>query len=448
MSTSIQRSPQANKSNTLSTNHYQIVIVGGGAAGITTAAQLLKQNSKLKIAIVEPSEKHYYQPGWTLVGGGIAPIDKFIRQEKDVIPQGAKWIQDYVTTFDPDRNTITLAQGQEIKYDYLVVCPGIQIDWHLVKGLKEALGKDGVTSNYSKYSAPYTWETIKNFQGGTAIFTYPNTPIKCGGAPQKVMYMADDYFKSKSGVGVNTKVMFCSAGAKMFSVPAYNATLETVIAKRRITTRFSHNLKEIKADTQEAIFDVTTDNSVEEVSIHYVMIHVTPPMSAPDFIKQSPLANDKGWVDVHKYTLQHNRYSNVFGLGDASSLPISKTAAAARKQTPVVVQNLLAQMNGERLRGQYDGYTCCPLITGYHSAIMAEFDYEGNPAPSFPLDPTKERYSMFLAKAYALPGFIGIGCSKGNGLKQISLSPLIDYYKKTVTKILLPRQKSKAVLVN
>jgi sulfide:quinone oxidoreductase len=400
VSTSLERSPSREKNPN---EHYQIVIVGGGAAGITTAAQLLKQNSRLNIAIVEPSEKHYYQPGWTLVGGGIAPIDKFVRQEKDIIPQGAKWIQDYVTTFDPDRDTVTLAQGQEIKYDYLVVCPGIQIDWHLVKGLKDALGKGGVTSNYSKDYAPYTWETIKNFQGGTAIFTYPNTPIKCGGAPQKVMYMADDYFKSKSGVGVNTKVMFCSAGAKMFSVPAYNATLEKVIDKRGISTRFGHNLKEIKADTKEAIFDVTTDKGVEEVSIHYDMIHVAPPMSAPDFIKQSPLSNDKGWVDVHKYTLQHNRYPNVFGLGDASSLPISKTAAAARKQTPVVVQNLLAQMNGQQLRGKYDGYTCCPLITGYHSAIMAEFDYEGNPAPSFPLDPTKERYSMFLAKAYALP---------------------------------------------
>ncbi|VEP15044.1 FAD-dependent oxidoreductase [Hyella patelloides LEGE 07179] len=398
-----QRSQQTPKNSISLTEHYQIVIVGGGAAGITTAAQLLKQNSQLNIAIIEPGEKHYYQPGWTLVGGGIAPIDKFIRQEKDVIPQGAKWIKDYVTTFDPEGNTLTVAQGQQIEYDYLVVCPGIQIDWHLVKGLKFALGKGGVTSNYSKDYAPYTWETIKNFQGGTAIFTYPNTPIKCGGAPQKVMYMADDSFKSKSGVGVNTKVMFCSAGAKMFGVPAYNATLEGVIERRGITTKFSHNLKEIKADTKEAIFDVTTDRGVEEVSIHYDMIHVAPPMSSPDFIKQSPLANDKGWVDVNKYTLQHNRYPNVFGLGDASSLPISKTAAAARKQTPVVVQNLISQMNNKQLSSQYDGYTCCPLITGYHSAIMAEFNYEGNPAPSFPLDPSKERYSMFLAKVYALP---------------------------------------------
>ena len=408
MPTSIQQTRLAGEITASSTgsksiSHYQIVVVGGGAAGITVTAQLLKQDSKLDIAVIEPGEKHYYQPGWTLVGGGIAPIDTFIREEKDVIPRGAKWIQDRVTTFDPDRNILTLARDRQIKYDYLVLCPGIQIDWHLIKGLTEALGKNGVTSNYSKDYAPYTWETIKNFQGGTAIFTYPNTPIKCAGAPQKVMYMADDYFKSKSGVGVNTKVMFCSAGTKIFGVPTYNATLEGIVEKRKIITKFKHNLKEIKADTKEAIFDVTTEDSVEEVSIHYDMIHVTPPMSPPDFIKQSPLANDKGWVDVDKYTLQHNHYPNVFSLGDASSLPTSKTAAAARKQTPVVVQNLLAQMKDRQLVAKYNGYSCCPLITGYHSAIMAEFDYEGNPAPSFPLDPSKERYSMFLAKAYALP---------------------------------------------
>ncbi len=409
--------------------HYQIVVVGGGTAGISTTAQLLKQNSTLDIAIIEPNQKHYYQPGWTLVGGGIATIDKFTREEKDVIPQGAKWIKDYVTILDPDRNSLTLAQGQKIEYDYLILCPGIAIDWHLIKGLPEALGKDGVTSNYSKNYAPYTWETIKNFQGGTAIFTHPNTPIKCGGAPQKVMYMADDYFKSKSGVGVNTKVMFCSAKSNLFSAPAYNKTLQGVVERRGIITKFQHNLKEIKADTKEAIFDVTTDNGVEEVSIHYDMIHVAPPMSSPDFIKQSPLANDEGWVDVNQYSLQHNRYPNVFGLGDASSLPTSKTAAAARKQTPIVVQNLLSHMNGEKLKGKYDGYTCCPLITGYHSAIMAEFDYERNPTPSFPLDPTKERYSMFLAKVYAFPWIYWNRMLKGKWFEVDIFKPICNCLK-------------------
>ncbi|MFS8798054.1 FAD/NAD(P)-binding oxidoreductase, partial [Synechococcus sp. R60.3] len=230
--------------------HHQIVVVGGGAAGISAAAQLLERKRNLDIAIVEPSDKHYYQPGWTLVGGGIAPLAKFIRDERTVIPKGATWIQARVAELDPDHNRVITETGQVIQYDYLIMAPGIQIDWHLIEGLPEALGKGGVTSNYSKDYAPYTWETIRNFKGGTAIFTYPATPIKCGGAPQKIMYMADDVFKSKSGVGVNTKVLFCTATPTLFAVPEYSAALEKVVERRGIQVKFKHNLKAIRPETQ------------------------------------------------------------------------------------------------------------------------------------------------------------------------------------------------------
>lgn len=405
--------------------HHQIVIVGGGAAGITTAAQLLKQSQSLDVAIVEPSEQHHYQPGWTLVGGGISPISKFTQDEQAVMPPGVKWIKGTVTQLDPDRNLVITADGKSIEYDYLVLCPGIQINWNGIEGLPEALGKGGVTSNYSRDYAPYTWETIQNFKGGTAIFTHPSTPIKCGGAPQKIMYLADDHFKRKSGVGVNTNVLFCTAGATLFAAPVYNAELEKIVERRKIVPKYKHNLKAIKAATQEAVFDVTTPDGVEEVSIHYDMIHVTPPMGAPDFIKQSPLANAGGWVDVDKHTLQHGRYLNVFSLGDASSLPTSKTAASARKQAPVVVQNLLAQLQGNPLTAQYNGYTCCPLITGYNSLIMAEFDYTTNPTPSFPLDPTRERYSMYLAKVYALPWIYWNRMLKGTQFEADIFKPFV-----------------------
>lgn len=423
LQTSIAPTTLPNAAST-SVRHHQIVIVGGGAAGITVASQLLRSDRTLDIVIIEPSDKHYYQAGLTLVGGGLAPIQRFVRDEKDVLPQGCQWIQSAVTTLDPEHNAVITATGVRIEYDYLVLCPGLQLDWHQIKGLNEALGQGGVTSNYAKEHASYTWETIQNFRGGTALFTHPNTPIKCGGAPQKVMYMADDHFKSKSGVGVNTKVMFCTAGEKLFTVPAYNTSLEKVVQRREIITNFRHNLKEIKAETQEALFDVTTDKGVTEITIRYDILHVAPPMSPPDFIKGSEIANNAGWVEVNQYTLQQVRYANIFALGDVSSLPTSKTAAAARKQAPVVVQNLLSLMKDEPLAAQYNGYTCCPLITGYHSAIMAEFDYAGKPASSFPFDPTQERYSMFLAKTYALPWLYWNRMLKGAGFEADLFKPI------------------------
>ncbi|MFH7241964.1 MAG: FAD/NAD(P)-binding oxidoreductase [Spirulina sp.] len=410
------------------TLRHQIVVIGGGAAGITVTAQLLDYNPSFDIAILEPSEQHHYQPGWTLVAGGQFRMEDTVREEKALIPKGSTWIQDAVVTLDPDNNTVLTQDGLQIQYDYLVVCPGIQIDWHKIKGLPEALGKGGVTSNYRRDLTLYTRQLIKqDFTGGTAIFTYPNTPIKCGGAPQKIMYMADDSFKQRSGVGVNSRVMFCTAGGTMFGVKTYSDVLDQVVARRGIEPRFHHNLVEIRAETKEAVFDVTENGETHQAIIPYDMIHVVPPMSAPDFIKNSPLAvpnNPGGWVDVDKHTLRHHRYPNVFSLGDASSLPTSKTAAAVRGEAPVLVANLLATMQQKSLTGTYNGYTCCPLITGYNNTVMAEFDYDNRPVASFLINPAKERWSMWLVKKHLLPYLYWERMLKGKPFEGELLKPL------------------------
>ena len=381
---------------------HQIAIVGGGSAGITVAAQLLKQMRSLDILIIEPSEQHYYQPAWTLVGGGCMSFEATVRSEKAVIPQGVTWLQEAVTQFDPDTNSLLTHKGTRITYDYLVVCPGIQINWGQIPGLQEALGKGGVCSNYAIDGATYTWETIQQFKGGNALFTYPATPIKCAGAPQKIMYLADDTFR-KNGVRSQTQISYCTATGKIFGVDAFVPALMAVVQRKGIDLKTSHNLTAIHPDDKVAIFEVKGEGGVETLSLPYDMIHVTPPMSAPDFVRNSPLANEQGWVDVDKYTTQHTRYGNVFSVGDASSLPTSKTAAAIRREAPVLVENLLACMTQKPLSGRYNGYSCCPLITGYGKTILAEFDYDGNFFPSFPLDPTQERTSMWLLKRYALP---------------------------------------------
>jgi len=413
----------------MTNSYHQILIVGGGAAGITVAAQLLKQNSSLDVAIVEPSEQHYYQPAWTLVGGGAYRMADTIRSEKDCIPQGAKWIKDRVTSFAPQQNTLTTVAGKNLSYEYLIVCPGIQIDWHLIPGLVEALGKNGVTSNYDRRFAPYTWELLQNFKGGRAVFTFPATPIKCAGAPQKIMYLADETFR-KNGVRNQTQITYGVATAKIFGIPGYCESLEKVAQAKQIQVLYKHDLKAVNSEQREAIFRVSNDSESTEVSLGYDFLHVAPPMSAPDFIKNSPLAVSEGtgggWVDVNKYTLQHNKYPNIFSLGDASSLPTSRTAAAIRKQAPVVAQNLLALMASQAPAGKYEGYTCCPLITGYGKTIMAEFDYENRPKSSFPFDPTQERRSMWLVKRYVLPWLYWHRMLRGEDFEPDRWRPLLE----------------------
>lgn len=390
--------------------HHQVVIVGGGTGGLTVAAQLSRKVSDLDIAIIEPSTKHYYQPLWTLVGGGVFPKEVSERNEGDFIPSNTKWIRDAVTEFYPDENYVMTREGKKISYDFLVVAPGIQINWDQVKGLKESIGKDGVCSNYAYEYVDKTWEFIKNFKGGHAVFTQPNTPIKCGGAPQKIVYLADDYF-SKSGVRDKTKITFALNTDTIFAVKKYADTLNKVLERKNIETMYKHHLIEVRPDRKEAVFENL--DTGEEVVLKYDLLHVTPPMGAPDFIKESPLADQGGWVDVDQFTLQHKKYSNVFSLGDASNLPTSKTGAAIRKQAPVLVKNLIAAMNGSPVNAKYDGYTSCPLVTGYNSLVLAEFDYDKNPQETFPFDQSKERYSMYLLKKYALPLFYWKGMLKG-----------------------------------
>lgn len=295
-------------------NHFQILIVGGGNAGLSTATQLLRKNSKLQIGIIEPSDKHYYQPAWTLVGAGIFDIKKTVRNEADFIPKNTTWIKDAVIEFMPDENKLKCKTGQVISYDILIVCPGIQIDWNKIKGLKETLGKNNVSSNYSFDHAPYTWEMIKNFKGGTAIFTNPTSPIKCGGAPHKIMYLACDYWE-KNGVLDKTEVHYVSGASVIFGVPEYAATLKEVVKKFNIKTHFQSNVYEIDGANKKVFFTTkqtketlqgnfnkaiagcyAIDESVNEgedikVMMSFDLCHAVPAQSAPEFIKASPIAD-------------------------------------------------------------------------------------------------------------------------------------------------------------
>jgi len=380
--------------------HHQILIVGGGAAGITAAAQLKKARPRLDVAILEPSPDHYYQPGWTLVGGGVFSMEQTRRREVDLIPAGVRWIREAAAGFDPDRNTVTTSGGQQLSYDVLIVATGLKLCWDRIEGLSEALGQGGVCSNYSREFAPYTWEAIQTFQGGNAVFTCAPMPIKCPGAPQKIAYLADDVFKKKR---LNAKVTYATATPGIFAIPTYAAPLREVVQRKGIEARYNHVLTAVRPDRKEAVFKVSEGETTREEVIPYDLLHVTPPMAAPEVVAQSALANGAGFVEVDKHTLQHSRFANVFSLGDVSGMPNSKTAAAVRGQAPVLTANLLALLDGRPLEGSYDGYSCCPLITGYGKAIMAEFNYNAEPVPSFPLDPTKERWSMWWVKVKLLP---------------------------------------------
>ena len=420
--------------------HFQVLVIGGGTAGIMVSSMLKKKSPLLKIGVIEPSETHYYQPAWTLVGANTYNFQKTAKPMASLIPKGVKWIKEFAETFEPEKNKVITKTGNEFTYDYLVVVPGLKIAPELVEGLKEAMDKGIVCSNYT--NPKHTWDTLKNFKGGTALFSQPTTPIKCGGAPQKIMYLAEEYFK-KTGIRDNTDIIFALPSGSIFGVKIIAVTLMKVVDKKDINVRFFHKLVKVDADKKIAWYEIDKDLTAggcvtiadgDEASldrdiqynykdvkvtregnrygIHFDMMHLAPPQCAPDFIRNSPLAAETGWVSVDSKTMQHTKFNNIFSLGDVSNLPTSKTGAAIRKQAPVVVANILNLIESKSLSSrEYNGYTSCPLITGYGKMVLAEFDYEKNFMPDpklkqFPMllsDSSKEHWRLWMLKKYGLP---------------------------------------------
>jgi sulfide:quinone oxidoreductase len=386
--------------NTIS---HRVAVIGGGNAGISLAARL-RHAGLNDIGIIEPAESHYYQPLWTLVGGGRAPAAESKRTEASVMPQGVGWIKDHAQQIDPDTQTVTTASGTTVHYDHLVVCPGIQLDWEAIPGMAESLDTPTVSSNYRYDLAPKTWDLIRKMRSGTAIFTMPAGPIKCAGAPQKIAYLAADYWRQQ-GVLDAIRVILVLPTPGMFGVKVFAEELERVVAKYGIEVRTNSEVTTVDPDTRTVTMTDNSSDTTQEVG--YDLLHVVPRQSAPDWIKTSPIAdpeNPGGYVQIDRNTLRHHRFDNIFALGDAGSSPNSKTGAAIRKQAPVVAANLQASLAGKPLPASYDGYASCPLTTARNKMLLAEFDYTMKPAPSIPLiDTTHERRDMWYLKRRGLP---------------------------------------------
>jgi len=384
---------------------FDVVVVGGGAGGLACAASLLRRRPGLLVAVVEPSTEHYYQPGWTLVGGGVFTAQQTRRSEVGLIPARANWIRQAVTAFLPEQNRIELGDGTQIAYEALVVATGLKLDWAAIPGLAETLGKNGVTSNYRYDLAPYTWELVSKLEEGKALFTQPPMPIKCAGAPQKAMYLACDAWRRREVLG-RVQVEFDTATPSLFGVADFVPALMDYIKGYSIDLNLKSRLVAVDGERKVATFERVTEAGTERVERAFDMLHVVPPQTAPDVIRSSPLAGADGFVSVHPDTMQHTQYANVFAVGDVAGTSNAKTAAAARKQAPVVVENLIAQLSGRKPDAVYDGYGGCPLTVERGKIVLAEFGYGGKLLPTLPgwlLDGKKPTRLAWFLKEKIMP---------------------------------------------
>ncbi|XP_067091563.1 sulfide:quinone oxidoreductase, mitochondrial isoform X1 [Osmerus mordax] len=398
-------------SNACSKEHYKMLVLGGGSAGITMGARMKRKFGAKNVAIVEPSEMHYYQPIWTLVGAGAKTLDSSGRTTASVMPSGVKWVKSSVQEISPDTNTVRTDNGVEITYEYLIVALGLELHFDKIKGLPEGFEYSKIGSNYSVKTVEKTWNALQNFKEGNAIFSFPNTPVKCAGAPQKIMYLTDAYLR-KTGRRANATVIYNTSLPVLFGIKKYADTLWEIVKKRDLQVNLRQNLIEVRADKQEAVFE-NLDKPGETKVFEYEMLHVTPPMGPTAVLKGSLLSDASGWLDVDKDNLQHKKYPNVFGIGDCTNLPTAKTGAAVAAQSSVLDRTITKVLKKEKPDKKYDGYTSCPLVTSYNTVVLAEFDYNGQPLETFPIDQSKERRIMYHMKADVMPHLYWHGLLKG-----------------------------------
>ncbi|XP_051978593.1 sulfide:quinone oxidoreductase, mitochondrial-like [Xyrauchen texanus] len=394
-----------------SKDHYKVLVLGGGSGGIAMAARMKRKVGAENVAIVEPSKMHYYQPIWTLVGAGAKNVASSGRTTTSVIPTGVRWVESKVAEFDPQNNTVYTDSGNKISYDYLIVALGLELHYEKIKGLPEGFEHPKIGSNYSVQTVEKTWNALKNFKEGNAVFTFPNTPIKCAGAPQKIMYLSDAFLR-KTGKRSKANIIFNTSLPVLFGVKKYADSLWEIVKSRDLNVNLRHNLIEVRADKGEAVFE-NLDKPGETKIFEYEFLHVTPPMGPPAVLKGSLLEDASGWLDLNKDTLQHKKYSNVFGIGDCTNLPTSKTAAAVAAQSAVLDRTVSRILKKQMPDKTYDGYTSCPLVTSYNTVILAEFDYDGKPLETFPVDQSKESRIMYHMKADVMPHLYWHGLLKG-----------------------------------
>lgn len=395
----------------------KIVIIGGGAAGISMAARLMRWLDDPDITLIDPSDRQYYQPGFTLIASGEYQPDEVWKEQKDCMPKGVKWIKDTVAAVDPVWNQVTTSKNEKITYDFLVLTPGIQTNWDKVEGITQAtLGQGNAHSIYDFEGAQKTWKAMQEFTktGGRGIFTDTYTKLKCGGAPKKICLLTEHQARKQNNRD-NLKLDYFSASHELYDVPYFTPRLEEIYNERNVSITLNSRVKGVDTAAKRVYFEKVEKNGDETIVTPFVedydFLHFTPPMSAPDFVRDSGLGWTEGklaaesWVMVDKETLIHKTYSNIISLGDVAGVPTSKTSAAVRMQVPVAAKNLISLMEGKEPQEKYNGYAACPIITDYGHVLLCEFDYEKKPCNSFPfslLDCSKEQRAAWILKKYIL----------------------------------------------
>ncbi|MFC5929537.1 NAD(P)/FAD-dependent oxidoreductase [Cryobacterium melibiosiphilum] len=384
-------------------DHHTVVVIGGGNAGLSVAGRL-RRYGVTNVVVVEPRDQHLYQPMFSHVAGGTAPASIAVRPQSSVMPRGVGLIKDRAVDVLPDSGVVELASGNRLSFDHLVVCPGIQKDWHRVPGLADAMDTPFAASHYEFDLARKASRLLRDLRRGTVIFTQPAGAATCAGAAQKPMYLACDYWRA-TGRLKDIRVVLLVPDEAVFGIQMIDQELRRKILEYGIELRTKTELLEVDSTNQTVVVGRPGGGAAR---LSYDVLHVVPPQSAPDWLKHTALpaaGTREGFVEVDPETLRHVRFPNVWSLGDAAATSNSKSGGALRKQTTALAKNLTAVLAGKEPSKKYDGYSVCPFTVSRSTVVFAEFDdrYRQKPTIPFWKGLARERRLTWVFDRHILP---------------------------------------------
>ncbi len=368
-----------------------IVIIGGGTAGTMAANFLVKEKALAdwNVTVVDKNNHHEYQPGLLFVPFGIIPAKRITRSRKRFLPKGATFVEDRVVKIDRDNKRVELESGEHLPYDELIIATGTVPRPDLVPGMKDgALWYDKVFDFYTLPGAEGLRDAVKNFKKGRLVVNICEMPIKCPVAPLEFALLAQDYFRKK-GLGWEVDIVLVTPLDGAFTKPVASKALGDLLAQRGIEVVTDFQIESIDNDTQELV-------SYDGRRVPFDLLATIPPNRGVKVASDSGLADDMGFIEVDKHTLQTTADPHIWCAGDATNVPTSKAGSVAHFEMETMIPNIVESIQGKPLTHSFDGHANCFIESGRGQGLLLDFNYD--------TEPLMGRFSMFGIPALKLLG--------------------------------------------